>query len=94
MCTTRSWTTWCVGRKSEQPAARFIAWLGITPSKFHTWKDRYGTVNEHNGKVPRDFWIEVWEQRASTTGAPSMTEPEVEVITQRTQEMYPPARPK
>ena len=49
--------------KTELPATRFIAWLGITTSKFHTWKDRYGLVNEHNGKVPRDFWIEDWEKQ-------------------------------
>jgi putative transposase len=49
--------------KTELPAAQFIEWLGITTSKYHTWKERYGKVNEHNGKVPRDFWIEDWEKR-------------------------------
>jgi putative transposase len=24
----------------------------------------YGKVNEHNGKVPRDWWLEDWEKRA------------------------------
>lgn len=33
-------------------------------SKFHTWKDRYGKANEHNGKIPRDFWLEDWERQA------------------------------
>jgi putative transposase len=36
--------------------------LGI--SKFHDWKHRYGKVNEHNGMVPRDWWLEDWEKRA------------------------------
>ena len=49
--------------KTELPATRFIEWLGISASKFHTWKERYGKANEHNGKVPRDFWIEDWEKR-------------------------------
>jgi putative transposase len=33
-------------------------------SKFHQWKDRYGKANEHNGKVPRDWWLEEWEKQA------------------------------
>ena len=41
--------------KTEIPAGRFIAWLGIAPSKFYSWRGRYGCVNEHNAWVPRDF---------------------------------------
>ena len=41
--------------KTEIGAGRFIAWLGITTSKFYDWRERYGKVNEHNGWVPRDF---------------------------------------
>ena len=25
---------------------------------------RYGKVNEHNGAIPRDFWMEGWEKQA------------------------------
>ncbi len=25
---------------------------------------RYGRVNEHNGWIPRDFWLEAWEKQA------------------------------
>jgi hypothetical protein len=32
--------------------------------KFYGWRERYGKVNEHNGWVPRDFWLEEWEKRA------------------------------
>ncbi len=56
-----------VRRWSEQteiPAGRFIDWLGIAPSKFYSWRRRYGCVNEHNGWVPRDFWLEEWEKQA------------------------------
>jgi transposase InsO family protein len=36
---------------------RFLPWIGIGTSKFHDWKHRFGTVNEHNAWVPRDHWL-------------------------------------
>lgn len=54
----------CWSEKTEIGARRFIVWLGITPSKFYSWRKRYGRVNEHNGWVPRDFWLEEWEKQA------------------------------
>jgi putative transposase len=50
--------------KTEIGAGRFIVWLDITASKFYDWRERYGKVNEHNGCVPRDFWLEDWEKQA------------------------------
>jgi putative transposase len=50
--------------KTEIGAGRFIGWLDITASKFYDWRERYGKVNEHNGWVPRDFWLEDWEKQA------------------------------
>jgi transposase InsO family protein len=50
--------------RTELPAQRFIAWLGIAPSKFYAWRQRYGRVNEHNALVPRDWWLEPWEKQA------------------------------
>jgi putative transposase len=50
--------------KTEISAGRFIRWLGVTSSKFYNWRERYGKVNEHNGWVPRDFWLEEWEKQA------------------------------
>ncbi len=50
--------------KTEIGAGRFIRWLDITASKFYGWRERYGKVNEHNGWVPRDFWLEDWEKQA------------------------------
>ena len=50
--------------KTEIGAGRFIGWLDITASKFYDWRERYGKVNEHNGWVPRDFWLEAWEKQA------------------------------
>ncbi|HOH30912.1 MAG TPA: IS3 family transposase [Candidatus Hydrogenedentes bacterium] len=50
--------------KTELPLKTFIAWLDIHKSKFYDWHARYGKVNEHNGKIPRDFWLESWEKQA------------------------------
>jgi putative transposase len=38
--------------------------LDIAASKFYGWRERYGKVNEHNGWIPRDFWLEDWEKQA------------------------------
>jgi putative transposase len=43
---------------------RFIGWLGVAASKFHDWRTRYGSANEHNALVPRDWWLEPWEKAA------------------------------
>jgi len=57
----------CVRRwneRTEIPAQRLIGWVGITQSKFHDWRRRYGKVNEHNAWIPRDWWLEDWEKQA------------------------------
>ena len=54
----------CWSEKTEIGAGRFIVWLGVTTSKFYSWRERYGYVNEHNGWIPRDFWLEKWEKQA------------------------------
>ncbi len=54
----------CWSEKTEIGAGQFVVWLGITASKFYSWRFRYGRVNEHNGWVPRDFWLEDWEKQA------------------------------
>lgn len=51
-------------KRTELPKTRLIGWLGMGTSKFYQWQDRYGRANEHNGQVPRDFWLEEWERRA------------------------------
>ena len=50
--------------QTELPAARLVAWIGISASKFFDWKRRYGRVNEHNAWIPRDHWLEDWEKHA------------------------------
>jgi hypothetical protein len=54
----------CWSEKSEISIGRFPQWLGIAASKFYDWRQRYGRVNEHNGWIPRDFWLEAWEKEA------------------------------
>jgi hypothetical protein len=49
--------------KTEIGAGRFIHWLGVRASKFYDWRERYGRVNEHNGWIPRDFWLQPWEKQ-------------------------------
>ena len=48
--------------KTEISVGTFPQWLGIRASKFYDWRQRYGRVNEHNGWIPRDFWLEPWEK--------------------------------
>ena len=43
---------------------QLLGWLGLARGKFHEWRQRYGLANEHNGKVPRDWWLEKWEKSA------------------------------
>ncbi len=54
----------CWSEKTEIGTGRFIYWLGVRASKFYDWRERYGRVNEHNGWVPRDFWLQPWEKQA------------------------------
>lgn len=46
------------------PQKKLLAWLELSPSKFHNWAQRYGKANEHNGNIPRDYWLEDWERQA------------------------------
>jgi transposase InsO family protein len=50
--------------RTEIAVCTLVLWLGITLSKFHDWKKRYGRRNEHNAWVPRDWWLEQWEKEA------------------------------
>jgi putative transposase len=43
--------------KTEIAATAMVNWIGITRSKYFDWQKRYGKVNEHNGWIPRDFWL-------------------------------------
>ena len=49
-------------RRTEISQGQLIGWLGISRIKYYDWRTRYGKVNEHNGLVPRDWWLEDWEK--------------------------------
>lgn len=55
----RHWT-----KRSELPVKRLLSWLGLREGKYYDWTHRYGQANEHNGQVPRDWWLEEWEKQA------------------------------
>jgi putative transposase len=50
--------------RAELPTKRLLRWLRLGTSKFYQWRQRYGKANEHNGQVPRDWWLEDWEKQA------------------------------
>lgn len=43
---------------------RMLNWLGLSAGKYYDWAGRYGRSNQHNGRVPRDFWLADWEKKA------------------------------
>jgi putative transposase len=51
-------------KRAELSARRLLGWLGLGTSKFQQWRSRYGMANEHNGRIPRDWWLEDWEKQA------------------------------
>lgn len=53
-----------LSEKTELAQDRILLWIGIARGKFYDWAKRYGRVNEHNGAMPRDFWLEEWEKEA------------------------------
>ena len=43
---------------------RMLGWLELSVGKFYDWGQRYGQANQHNGRVPRDFWLQDSEKQA------------------------------
>jgi len=41
-----------------------LLWMSVASCRFYDWKKRYGKANEHNGKIPRDYWLMEWEKQA------------------------------
>ena len=50
--------------RAEIPAKQILRWMKVSEGTFYKWRQRYGQVNEHNGWIPRDHWLEEWEKRA------------------------------
>jgi len=55
----RYWT-----EKTGLAVDRMLKCLDLSAGKFYDWRSRYGQINQHNAKVPRDFWLEEWEKQA------------------------------
>ena len=36
---------------------RLLQWLELSVGKYYDWRQRLGQINQHNGWVPRDFWL-------------------------------------
>jgi putative transposase len=51
-------------RRTEIAVKHLLGWLGLAPSKYYNWQQRYGKANEHNALIPRNFWLEGWERQA------------------------------
>lgn len=43
---------------------RLLEGLDLSSGKFYDWCNRYGSINQHNAWVPRDFWLTEQEKRA------------------------------
>jgi len=56
---TRHWA-----EKTGLAIEQMLGWLDLSAGKFYDWRQRYGQINQHNGKVPRDFWLQDAEKRA------------------------------
>jgi putative transposase len=51
-------------KKTNIPVDRITKWSGLRRPRFYDWVKRYGSANEHNGRIPRDFWLLDWEKEA------------------------------
>lgn len=51
-------------RATELPVSSFLSRLKLYSSKWYYWQQCYGKIHEHNGWVPRDYWLEEWEKEA------------------------------
>ena len=51
-------------RKTGLAIERLLQWLGLSAGKYYDWAQRSGKINQHNGSVPRDFWLTDWEKKA------------------------------
>jgi hypothetical protein len=50
--------------RTEIGSLQLVGWIGLSRSKFYSWRDRYGEAIEHNALAPRDQWLEPWEKVA------------------------------
>lgn len=51
-------------RLTGLPISRLTGWIGVGRDRLRQWRLRYGQGNNHNGFIPRDFWLDEWEKLA------------------------------
>ena len=54
-------------QKTRVPIGQMLKAIGLSWPRYRDWKRRFGQANKHNGKIPRDFWLEPWEVKAIIT---------------------------
>jgi putative transposase len=50
--------------KTNTNINKLISVIGISSSKYHSWKNRLERPNNHNGIIPKKHWILDWEKEA------------------------------
>ncbi len=50
--------------KTEISSKTMLKLIGINSSKYYSWNNRQGKVNNHNGKIPKENWLLNWEKEA------------------------------
>lgn len=50
--------------KTNTSAKKLTNMIGISSSKYHSWKNRFELPNNHNGMIPKKHWILGWEKEA------------------------------
>ncbi len=51
-------------KRAEITISRLVGWLGLRENRYYEWQKRYGQANQHNGQIPRYFWLTEWEKAA------------------------------
>jgi len=46
-----------IKEQAHLPLNWLLSKASIGKSRYYDWQQRYGKVNEHNGKIPRDTWL-------------------------------------
>ncbi|MGH7663428.1 MAG: IS3 family transposase [Gemmatimonadaceae bacterium] len=49
--------------RTELPCRWILQRLGVRPQQFYRWTGRYGSINSHNGQIPRDYWLTPGERQ-------------------------------
>ena len=45
-------------------SGRLLGWIGLGRDRYAQWRRRAGQGNRHNAPIPREHWLEPWEQDA------------------------------